>query len=103
MAMISDSDMQNCYFFKFTCDIGHPIKGPSSHTSSQTRQAWAGPLHTSPPFSDILNTPYEGLNLANQNVRKFGVFERKLVGSHSIFILICFALTKRRRGAAEKV
>ena len=30
-------------------------------------------------------TPYEGLNLANQISRKFGVFDRKLEGNHSIF------------------
>ena len=35
----------------------------------------------------VINTeypPYEGPNLANQNIRKFGVFVRKLEGSHSI-------------------
>ena len=29
-------------------------------------------------------TPYEGLNLANQISRKFGVFELKLEGNHSL-------------------
>ena len=30
-------------------------------------------------------TPYEVSNLANQNSRKLGVFNRKLEGSHSLF------------------
>ena len=29
-------------------------------------------------------TPFEGLNLSNQNRRKLGVFGRKLKGSHSL-------------------
>ena len=29
--------------------------------------------------------PYKGLDQANQNSRKFGVFRRKLEGSHSLF------------------
>ena len=29
--------------------------------------------------------PYEGLNLANHKSRMFGVFDRKLEGSHSSF------------------
>ena len=32
-----------------------------------------------------LNTPYEGLNLANQISRKLGVFDRKLEENHSTF------------------
>ena len=30
-------------------------------------------------------TPYEGVNLANQNCRKLGILDRKLEGSHSPF------------------
>ena len=35
-----------------------------------------------------MHIPLEGHNLANQNSRKLGVFDRKLVGSHSTFIII---------------
>ena len=33
----------------------------------------------------VTNTPYEGLNLANQISRKLGVFDRKLEGNHYTF------------------
>ena len=33
----------------------------------------------------LFYTPYEGLNLANQIIRKLGVFDRKLEGNHSTF------------------
>ena len=31
-------------------------------------------------------TPYEGLNLANQISRKFGVFDREFGGSHTKYV-----------------
>ena len=33
-------------------------------------------------------TPYDGPDLANQTSRWLGVFDRKLEGSHSLFIAI---------------
>ena len=45
-----------------------------------------------------LGSPYEGHNLANQNCRKLGIFDRKLMGSHSDYQDID-EYSKRKKGS----